>query len=287
MKAIFLLASTVMTSAAPNAEQLFTMNCAACHLPDQMVVGPSLAEMRTLYLGKPDDFVKWAIAPEQKRKNVIEMPSMRHLGEDGLRAIYEHVMKVSEGVEMKKEVKGDPFASSPTQLARPQVQRMFMPEAGPAALAIALDDETSLCWDAGECRLRYAWTGGFIDGYRYWKGNGSSQAKIDGTVRYVEKKSPFGDAEVEFRGYGLKKGLPVLRYRTGGKMVTETFAALEGGEGFTRTFTMTEASEKPLVLEFPTDQEVSITSDKGEWDGGKLTLDPANTTEFTIKFSLK
>ena len=42
-----------------------------------------------------------------------------------------------------------------------------MPDASPASIAVALDDTNSLCWDAGTCRLRYAWTGGFIDGFPY------------------------------------------------------------------------------------------------------------------------
>ncbi|HVJ47206.1 MAG TPA: c-type cytochrome, partial [Luteolibacter sp.] len=162
---------------------LYTLNCAACHMVDQGLVGPSLVEIRKLYLDKPDDFVKWANAPGKKRPGAVEMPSMVHVGEPGLRAIHAHMMEISKGVKEKAVAKGDPFAQSPTQTARPQIQRIFLPNSGPAAIAIALDDKVSLCWDAGECRLRYAWTGGFIDGYAYWKGNGSSLGQIKGTIQ--------------------------------------------------------------------------------------------------------
>ncbi len=283
-----LAAMVSAATAAPDGAQLFTTNCSACHLLDQMVVGPSLAEIRTIYDGKPDEFVKWAVAPEQKRDGVIEMPSMVHVGDEGLRAIYAHVMKVSEGVTARKQKSGDPYAGSPPHVVRPQVQRIFMPDAGPAAIAIALDEKVSLCWDAGESRLRYAWTGGFIDGFPYWSKNGSSQAKVIGKIRYTEKKSPFSaTGDPDFLGYSMIAGLPVLKYRLGSGTVTESFSPLPGSGGFSRTFTMNPAPTKALALEFPTDQEVEYSSEKGEWNNGRLTLQPADSSEFTIKFSLK
>ncbi len=274
--------------AAPDGEQLFTTNCSACHLLDQMVVGPSLVELRTLYDGKPDEFVKWSVAPGKKRENVIEMPSMVHVGEEGLRAIHTHVMKVAQGVKAQEQKKGDPFASSPVQTARPQIQRIFMPDAGPAAIAVALDYGTSLCWDAGPCRLRYAWTGGFIDGFPYWNGNGSSLAKINGTVAYVEGKSPLpGGEEAKFLGYSVKGGLPVFRYRIGETTVSEGYSPVAAGKGFVRSFALSPAPRTPLVLEFPTDRNAEITSDKGRMEGPRLTIPAADASNFTLTFSLK
>ena len=288
MKPIFLTlaAALSMATAAPDGKQLFTTNCSACHMLDQMVVGPSLAEIRSLYNGKPDDFVKWSVAPQKKRPGAIEMPSMVHVGEEGLLAIYGHVMEVSKGVVEKKQEKGDPFAAAATQAARPQVQRIFMPDASPASIAVALDDASSLCWDAGSCRLRYAWTGGFIDGFPYWQGNGSSLAKIVGTVKYTEQASPFGkDAAVKFLGYKVKGGLPVFRYKVGERMVTEAYSPVGGGVGFVRSFTV--ATPAPLVLDFPEQSGVSITADKGKLVGGKLTLTAAEAAAFNLTFSLK
>lgn len=275
-------------AAAPDGEQLFTTNCSACHMLDQMVVGPSLVEIRTLYDGKPDEFVKWAVAPGKKRENVIEMPSMVHVGEEGLRDIYAHVMKVSEGVKAQEQKKGDPYASSPVQNARPQIQRIFMPDAGPAAIAVALDYGTSLCWDAGSSRLRYAWTGGFIDGYTYWRGNGSSVAKIHGTVVYVEEKSPLPlTGETKFLGYSVKEGLPAFKYMMGQVAVTEGYSPVAKGKGFIRSFTISPAPTAPLVLEFPSDTEAEITCDKGRMEGSKLTIPASDASNFTLTFSLK
>ena len=44
---------------------------------------------------------------------------------------------------------------------RPNVVRAFLPDAGPAAIAVALPGDQNFCWDAGNCRLRYLWSGEF------------------------------------------------------------------------------------------------------------------------------
>lgn len=277
------LLATAISSAQtpPDGASLYTLNCAACHMLDQSLVGPSLVEIRKLYLDKPDDFVKWAVAPGKKRPGAVDMPSMVHVGEPGLRAIHAHMMAIAKGAKEKAVVKGDPFAQSPTQAARPQIQRIFLPNAGPAAIAIALDDKTSLCWDAGECRLRYAWTGGFIDGYAYWKGNGSSQAKISGKVRYTESDAIFSGLP-KFKGYEIANGLPVFHYSAGAQNITETFGPAP--DGFTRKITISPAPSAPLVLEFPADAKAEITSDAGTWKKTQLTLAPGEAASFTLTF---
>ena len=274
--------------AAPDGALLFKQNCSACHHPEQGLVGPSLAEIRRLYLDKPDDFVKWAISPQKKRPTAIEMPAMGHIGEDGLRAIHQHIMETAKGLVAKKAGDADAYAMSPARSALPQVQRIFMPDASPAAIAVALDAKTSFCWDAGSCRLRYVWTGGFIDGFPYWRGNGAGVARLIGKVRYVEKTPIFGSEEpLKFLGYELRDDRPLFRYRIGGTEITESFGVLEGKEGFTRSFTISPAPRGSLAVTLALDQPALITSDKGTITGTKLTLNAAEAAAFTLTYSLK
>jgi hypothetical protein len=136
--------------------------------------------------------------------------------------------------------------------------------------------------------LRYAWTGGFIDGFPYWKGNGSSIAQLRGEVKYKELESPFGsEGERKFLGYGLKEGFPVFRYQVGSNTVTEGYSAISEGAGFVRSFTISPAPTAPLVLDFPAVSGVTISSSKGNLEGSKLTLQPAEAAAFTLTFSLK
>ncbi|MBK1883119.1 cytochrome c [Luteolibacter pohnpeiensis] len=269
--------------AASEGEVLFKQNCSACHALDQQVVGPSLVEIRSIYLGKPDDFLKWCLAPGKKRPGTIDMPSMAHIPEAGLRQIHAYIMATADGVKEKKSASGDPFASSPTQNERPTVQRIFMPNSGPAAIAVALDSMTSLCWDAGSCRLRYAWTGGFIDGWPYWHANGSEQAKIIGTVRYTEEESPFGSMDgAKFKGYELKGGLPKFYYKLGSTMIGESFTALDGGKGFKRHFELSSPPSSGMKLKLSDDPKVSIESDHGRIEGKTLILTAAEAADFTL-----
>jgi cytochrome c551/c552 len=264
--------------AGPDGKMLFTQNCSACHLLDQALVGPSLVEIHTLYGENPDGFVEWCNAPAKKRPEAIDMPSMAHLGEENLLAIRQYILSVSDGVAEKKVTGQDAFADQSTG---PKVQRIFMPDAGPAAIAVALDATTSLCWDAGVCRLRYAWTGGFIDGYPYWKGNGGKLATVVGEVRYVESVSPFGgDTPVRFHGYDLVERLPVFRYSAGGLEVGESFKALPEGKGVQRRFTV--VTHKPLALAFPANAKISITSNRGTMTQGVLKLTADEARDFTL-----
>ena len=285
------LASSAAMAETPNGESLYTLNCAACHLLDQSVVGPSLVEIRSLYLNKPDDFVKWAVAPGKKRPGAVDMPSMVHVGEPGLRAIHAHMMNIAKGAKEKKVAQGDPFVSSPTQTVRPLVQRIFLPNAGPAAIAVALDDKVSLCWDAGECRLRYAWTGGFLDGYPYWKGNGSSLAKISGTVRYTQSKPPLAGSKPKFLGYDIAGGFPTFRYvlplADGTHEIAESFRPVSGGNGFEHSFVITPTPTQPVTLSFTEEAKTKITSSAGTWEKHQLTLTPEQAAKFTLTYTFQ
>lgn len=287
----FLLLSALLVSSAaaePDGKLLFTQNCSPCHAPDTKLVGPSLVEITSLYGKNADGFVHWCTTPGKKRPDTIEMPSMAHLGEDNLLAIRRYILEISKGVVEKKDTGKDPFAASPTLVARPLVQRIFMPDAGPAAIAVAFDEKTSLCWDAGVCRLRYAWTDGFIDGYSYWRGNGSSQAKVVGKVRYTESVSPFGSkTPVAFHGYDLREGLPIFRYSAGALEVSESFKALPDGKGIERHFTLASPPPGPLTLQFPGDSKTTVTSNHGTLAKGVLTLTPDESCDFTLTLTFR
>lgn len=230
-------------------EELFRINCSACHLPQKMLVGPSLVEISTLYREKPEDFVAWCLKPGKKRKEAVQMPAMAHVPEADLLKIHAHILKAAEGLEEEAVTQGDVFADRSEGL---KVQRIFMPQAGPAAIAVRLGNGYSLCWDAGECRLRYAWKGEFIDGYSYWKGNGNGLAKIrkEGELHVEElvehPLADFDPAQVKFRGYRFNKtlGEVVFRYEIAGVKVEETYR--KDWASYFRTFSVLGEGELKL-----------------------------------------
>lgn len=287
MNYTLLLASLLLATAeaADPPAQVFQVNCSACHAVDQMLVGPSLVEIAGIYKDHADDFVKWCVSPVQKRAGVIEMPSMAHLGEPVLRELHGYILEAAKGKTELKKGDGDPYSVPAAMVRRPQVQRIFLPDASPAAIAVALPGDLSFCFDAAECRLRYVWKGGFINGTPYWKANGSSLAKIDGEVVYREPDFPLAPLVSvktdgpKFLGYRIDKdGIPTFRYNRDGVNWEERIIPLSDGTGIERRFKTNSASE--LIITTSDDVDVSSSS------GGEKVPGPA-AKFFTLIFRWK
>ena len=187
--------------------------------------------------------------------------------------------RAAVGVVRGKQ-RSDPFYASPSMRRRPQVKRIFMPEAGPAAIAVAVNDDLHYCWDAGECRLRYIWKGDFIDGWSVWKGNGNGLAAIEGDVLLREDASPLsdlvssGNAPPQFLGYSLTDGLPSFRWKVSGMVIEETIRPTANGRALSRSFEIKSAQGKyPLALKFQSSEKLSVSSNRQILKGpGRLTV---------------
>ena len=277
--AILAMALSPFSLDAQDGKTLFAQHCAACHLPDRQLVGPSLVEVSKLYSAKIDEFLSWCKKPVQKRKAVIQMPPMGHVGDANLKLIHAHIVEASKGLK-EVRVKGlDPFYASPSMRKRPQVQRIFMPEAGPAAIAVAVTDDLHYCWDAGECRLRYIWQGDFIDGGAVWRGNGNSLARIQGEVLLREEQNPVPFMDLvdsalprpKFLGYSLVDGLPTFRWRVRGYEVAETIRPTKDGKALTRSFEV--KGKFPFALRFKSSDKMSVSTESAGLDeNGHLTI---------------
>ncbi|GAB5561749.1 MAG: hypothetical protein SynsKO_33960 [Synoicihabitans sp.] len=233
------------------APEAFTLNCNACHLLDQALVGPSLVEIAELYPpANLDAFIQWCIEPQKKRDQMVEMPSMVHVPKADLVEIYHYIRLATVGVTRVKRPVNDPFATSPAKTRRPRVQRTFLPETGPASMVVALptSQKFNLIWDTDQCRLRYI-SSGEPDSWQYWRSNGNALAEI-GEVCYRESDPLFAAAEVRFMGYHISaEGMPAFVYRVGENTVTEKITTR--GDQVVRTFT---GSPRLPEYELPRDQ---------------------------------
>ena len=127
-----------------------------------------------------------------------------------------------------------PAMASMAHTAKTQVIRQFMPNAGPASIAVGLPGDYSYCWDAGACRFRYAWKGGFVaEVYR-------RPERIIGEIFYREEPGiplRFGaDPEAiptkfQFRGYSFDAmGSPEFEYEVEGVQIREFIEKKPTGE---------------------------------------------------------
>ena len=169
---------------------------------------------------------------------------------------------------------------------RPYVQRVFMPSAGPAAIAVALPGAQNFCWDAGECRLRYAWSGPFIDASAYWRGNGNSLAVLPAEPWWSAAKGTFplqfgtAPGKVKFLGYKLDGGVPEFHYRIGETEVFEKITAAPKDQGLVLRYRIPKAAQPVQFTAAAGPAEWS--SSVGKFDAGTLRLTPAQAADFTV-----
>jgi azurin len=180
----------------------------------------------------------------------------------------------------------------PYKTTPPYLYRIFMPDAGPAAIAVSLPNQLSYCWDAGSCRLRYAWQGGFLDPRDYFDKKAEQHATIIGNVFYRDKTTYplkfFTDKNpvVDFKGYRLIDRYPEFHYTIDGTDVYEVIKPKEDGSGLIRSFKVPEATQ-PLYFIFDNDDGVLYATSKGKIKGNQITLSARDAHEFVIVMTKK
>jgi hypothetical protein len=201
---------------------------------------------------------------------------MAHLGEANLLAIREYMIKAAVGLKEKPAAVKDPF-ERPAR--RPEVQRIFMPDVGPAAIAVALPGDLSYCFDAGDCRLRTIWRGDFINGWLYWKSNGKATGIILGKVLWQLPADESLQKHVKFHGYTVDAtGLPTFEYQRDGAEFKETLEPV--GKNLVRRFQV--KADHPVVFTLDNATQASTGTRKGT----QLTLTPEQAKAFTLTVSL-
>lgn len=180
----------------------------------------------------------------------------------------------------------------PYKTTPPYLYRIFMPDAGPAAIAVSLPNKLSYCWDAGSCRLRYAWQGEFLDPKNYFDKKAEKYAKIMGTIFYRDKTayplqfSVGKNPVVDFKGYRLIDRYPEFHYSIDGKDVYELIKPKEDGSGLIRSFKVPEAT-RTLYFVFDNSDGAVYTTSKGKINGNQISLTADDAHEFVIVMTKK
>jgi azurin len=180
----------------------------------------------------------------------------------------------------------------PYKTTPPYFYRIFMPDAGPAAIAVSLPNQLSYCWDAGSCRLRYAWQGEFLDPQNYFDKKAEKHAKVLGTVFYRDKTtyplrfSADKNPVVDFKGYKLIDRYPEFHYTIDGRDVYELIKPKEDGSGLIRSFKVPEAT-RPLYFVFDNSDGAAYTTSKGKITGNQIKLTADDAHEFVIVMTKK
>jgi plastocyanin len=175
----------------------------------------------------------------------------------------------------------------------PYFYRVFIEGSSPAAIAVSLSTDLSYCWDAGTCKLRFAWKGGFLDNSELWKGKGDASAKVVGKVFFrdktqfpltinADKLNPI----IDYKGYKLVNRYPEFHYTIDGIDVYELIVPNVDGSGLIRTFRIPNVKTTVWFNTDPFDG-VSYSSSVGFWEGNRLKLNPMEAKKFSMTMRLK
>ena len=192
--------------------------------------------------------------------------------------------------ELARQGKTEQKEFHPWGNKRPLMYRIFMPDASPAAIAVALKHGQNYCWDAGQCRLRYAWYGGFVDPLPVWRANGNGLAKVLG-AKYWESEIQGAvqvggsEAKSEFLGYRKIDGRPEFHYRVNGVDVFELITPLHSVIGIQRSFRIPN-NKKKVTLPVGTTSRVAFEHSAGKLKDGVLTLTGKEAAAFTVSIGL-
>ncbi len=168
----------------------------------------------------------------------------------------------------------------------PYLNRVYIEGASPAAIAVRLSDSLSYCWDAGLSKLRFAWSGGFLDNTLLWKGHKDATSTIIGTIFYRDKvayplrinnKKP----KVDYKGYRLIDRFPEFHYTVDGLDVYELIKPLASGKGFLRSFKIPKINNSLSFL-FDESDGISYQSDVGDLMNGEIIFPSHKAKSFSI-----
>ncbi|MFM8471613.1 MAG: hypothetical protein ACKODH_16885 [Limisphaerales bacterium] len=171
----------------------------------------------------------------------------------------------------------------------PVVFRTFIADSSTRSIAVGLPGGVNYVFDAEQCRVRFAWSGAFLDVAPVWTGRGGGQAKVLGTKFFT---APTGfplrvgnaDSEptVKFRGYRLVGKFPEFDFEVSGVPVRQRVRKA-GADRLEWEFELGETREPVWVT---TGSGMDVVGNAGSVEPGRVRL-TAGTRKFTVTVSAK
>lgn len=177
----------------------------------------------------------------------------------------------------------------PYDLIPPYLYHVFIEGASPAAIAVHLPNDLSYCWDAGTCRLGFAWQGDFLDMSDLWKGHFDASAKVLGDIFFRDNTDyPIRLGEnaivpsIEYKGYRLIDRYPEFHYTLNGIDVYELIKPKADSLGLIRSFRIPNADLTVWFFANYRDDAIKYEFSAGHLNENKLKLSSIEAKEFTI-----
>ncbi len=270
------------------------LSCISCHdyrgeKSSGDLRGPDMTEMYARV--RADWFRRWLREPGRVISGTAMPAFFLDLGEaEANQKIEALLAAVSKGKDMPiPEGLGD-AALAYLLLVKdePIVFRTFIQDSSPRSIAVGLPGRQNFVFDASSCRLRYAWSGDFLDVKPVWADRGGSQARILGQKYYTAPDvfplrfgNPDAEPKVQFKGYRLIKKLPEFLYEVDGVPVRETIDKAPTGNGLVCKFAI-DAPNGDVWFVAGETPHVTVTSAAGAFANGRLRIAPRKDLRFEV-----
>jgi mono/diheme cytochrome c family protein len=172
--------------------------------------------------------------------------------------------------------------------AEPVLFRTFLERSSSRSIAVGLPEGQNFAFDALHCRLRYAWSGGFLDVQPVWSGRGGGNALPLGETYYtapdifpIRFGHPEKEPRVRFKGYELIEGHPQFMYEADGILIKERISSAPNGKGLVRAFQMGPVVED-IWFVAESRPDIVIHSPSGPFDSGRLRIPAGEAVRFEV-----
>ncbi len=174
----------------------------------------------------------------------------------------------------------------------PIVFRTFIADSSTRSIAVGLPGGVSYVFDAEECRVRFAWSGEFLDVSPVWTGRGGGKAKALGSRFFTPPEghplrvgNPEAEPQLKFRGYRLVDKYPEFSFEVNGVLVRQRVKRATTENSLAWEFQIGGTKDAVWLLT-PKGITARLVSGSGEVANGRIKL-AAGTKAFEVMVSTK
>ena len=174
----------------------------------------------------------------------------------------------------------------------PVVFRTFIADSSTRSIAVGLPGGVNYVFDAEQCRVRYAWSGEFLDVAPVWTGRGGGPAKVLGKRFFTAPAghplrigNPDAEPQLKFLGYRLVDKFPEFSFEVNGVLVRQRVKRATAEDSLDWEFRLGETRE-PVWFLTPKGVTTVFASGIGESENARIKLKP-DTRFFEVMVSTK
>ena len=174
----------------------------------------------------------------------------------------------------------------------PVVFRTFIADSSSRSIAVGLPGGVNYVFDAEQCRVRFAWSGEFLDITKVWTGRGGGPAAVLGKKFFVAPDghplrvgNPDAEPKLKFLGYRLVNKFPEFSFEVNGVPVRQRVRKATAEGSLNWEFELGETRESVWLLT-PKGMVTTFASGIGELADARVKLKPG-TRFFAVTVSTK